>query len=56
MNIRQKMIVSGAVSVLAIALVAGIGWWGQTQLANALADSQLNASALRNHLEADMMH
>ncbi|MCB2250597.1 methyl-accepting chemotaxis protein [Pseudomonas chlororaphis] len=56
MNIRQKMIVSGALSVLAIALVAGIGWWSQARLAQALADSQLNASALRNHLEADMMH
>ncbi|MCU7647997.1 methyl-accepting chemotaxis protein [Pseudomonas aestus] len=56
MNIRHNMITSGAISLLAIALVAGIGLWGQSRLASALHDNELNASALRNHLEADMMH
>ncbi|KAF0864847.1 HAMP domain-containing protein [Pseudomonas sp. LD120] len=56
MNIRHNMIASGALSLLAIALVAGLGLWGQSRLASALQDNELNASALRNHLEADMMH
>ncbi len=56
MNIRQNMLATGVVSLLAIALVAGLGLWGQSRLARALVDNELNASALRNHLEADMMH
>ncbi|MNF57268.1 Methyl-accepting chemotaxis protein McpS [compost metagenome] len=56
MKIRQKMVASGAISVLAAALLGGIGYWGQTELADALAENQLSVSALRNHLEGDMMH
>ncbi|HSC85151.1 MAG TPA: methyl-accepting chemotaxis protein [Pseudomonas sp.] len=56
MKIRQKMIASGAISVLAAALLGGIGFWGQTQLADALAENELSVTALRNHLEGDMMH
>lgn len=56
MKIRQKMIASGAISVLAAALLGGIGFWGQTRLADALAENELSVSALRNHLEGDMMH
>ncbi|MBD9481774.1 methyl-accepting chemotaxis protein [Pseudomonas sp. PDM14] len=56
MNIRQKMIASGAISVLAATLLGGIGFWGQTRLASALAENELSVSALRNHLEGDMMH
>ncbi|BAN47067.1 methyl-accepting chemotaxis protein [Metapseudomonas resinovorans] len=56
MKIRQKMVASGAISILASVLLGGIGYWGQTQLAGALAENQLSVSALRNHLEGDMMH
>src|SRR6218665_3247426 len=56
MNIRQKMIASGAISVLAATLLGGIGFWGQTRLAEALAENELSVTALRNHLEGDMMH
>ncbi|CAN7630593.1 methyl-accepting chemotaxis protein [Aquipseudomonas alcaligenes] len=56
MNIRQKMVASGAISVIAAALLGGIGFWGQTRLADALAENELSVSALRNHLEGDMMH
>uniref|UniRef100_UPI0030DB330C methyl-accepting chemotaxis protein n=2 Tax=Pseudomonas sp. EA_35y_Pfl2_R111 TaxID=3088689 RepID=UPI0030DB330C len=56
MNIRQKMIACGAISVLAATLLGSIGFWGQTQLAGALNENQLSVSALRNHLEGDMMH
>ncbi|WP_415755264.1 methyl-accepting chemotaxis protein [Pseudomonas leptonychotis] len=56
MNIRQKMIACGAISVLAATLLGSIGFWGQTRLASALNENQLSISALRNHLEGDMMH
>ncbi|MBC9251430.1 chemotaxis protein [Pseudomonas alcaligenes] len=56
MKIRQKMIASGAISVIAAALLGGIGFWGQTRLADALAENELSVTALRNHLEGDMMH
>lgn len=56
MNIRQKMIACGAISVLAATLLGSIGFWGQTRLASALNENQLSVSALRNHLEGDMMH
>ena len=56
MNIRQKMIACGAISVLAATLLGGLGFWGQMRLAAALAENELSVSALRNHLEGDMMH
>nr|WP_068828420.1 methyl-accepting chemotaxis protein [Pseudomonas sp. BMS12] len=56
MKIRQKMIACGAISVFAAALLGGIGFWGQMRLAAALAENELSVSALRNHLEGDMMH
>ncbi len=56
MTIRQKMIACGVISVLAASFLGGIGFWGQTRLASALGENQLSISALRNHLEGDMMH
>ncbi|MDG9926242.1 MULTISPECIES: methyl-accepting chemotaxis protein [unclassified Pseudomonas] len=56
MNIRQKMIACGAISVIAAALLGGVGYWGQMRLAEVLAASEVSVSALRNHLEGDMMH
>lgn len=56
MNIRQKLVASGVISVLAAALLGGIGLLGQNRLADALAENQLSVTALRNHMEGDMMH
>jgi methyl-accepting chemotaxis protein len=50
------MIACGPISALAAALLVSIGFWGQTRLASALDENQLSISALRNHLEGDMMH
>ena len=41
MNIRQKMIACGAISVIAAAQLGGIGFLGQTQLASSLAENEL---------------
>ncbi|UCJ18178.1 methyl-accepting chemotaxis protein [Pseudomonas sp. MM211] len=56
MNIRQKMLACGAVSIIATLLVGGIGLWGQALLGNALVANEVNANALRNHMDGDMMH
>ncbi|SUD37989.1 chemotaxis transducer [Ectopseudomonas mendocina] len=56
MNIRQTMIASGVLSVTAAAALGAVGFWGQTQLSDALAQNELSVEALRNHLEGDMMH
>ena len=56
MTLQQKMILSGVISVLAAVALGGIGYWGQTQMATALAHNQLTLQAMRNHLEGDMMH
>ncbi len=56
MNIRQKMIASGVLSVAVAAGLGAVGFWGQTQLNGALAQNELSVAALRNHLEGDMMH
>ena len=56
MTLQQKMILSGVISVLAAIALGGIGYWGQTQMATALAHNQLSLQAMRNHLEGDMMH
>jgi len=56
MNIRQKMLACGAVSIVATLLVGGIGLWGQAQLGEALAANEINANALRHHMDGDMMH
>jgi len=56
MNIRQKMIASGVLSVAVAAGLGAVGFWGQTQLNGALEQNELSVTALRNHLEGDMMH
>lgn len=56
MSFRQKMVGFAVVSVLAAASLGAIGYLGQVRLGTALAETELNASALRNHLEGDMMH
>ena len=56
MNIRQKMLASGGLSVAIAAGLGALGFWGQTQLSAALSQNELSVSALRNHLEGDMMH
>jgi len=50
------MIASGVLSVVVSAGLGAVGFWGQTQLNDALAQNELSVTALRNHLEGDMMH
>jgi methyl-accepting chemotaxis protein len=56
LNIRQKFFgVSLATSILSIGLALG-GLGSAFILTGKMADNAVTASALRNHLEADMMH
>jgi methyl-accepting chemotaxis protein len=43
-------------SLLAALIVSLVSYLGNTQMANAVNDSEVSMAALRNHLEADMMH
>lgn len=47
------LIVTGLLTALVMSLVSYVG---NTQMAGAVSDSEVSMAALRNHLEADMMH
>jgi methyl-accepting chemotaxis protein len=56
LRIRDKLILVGVVALAATIVVALTGFWGVTNLTAGLSSNTVTASALRNHLEADMMH
>lgn len=56
MNIRQRILASGAIGIVAVVLLGGVGFWGQLRLGKALTENELSVNALRNHMEGDMMH
>lgn len=56
MNLQQRMLLSGVLSVAFAVGLGGIGYWGQSHMAEALDDNKLILKSLRNHLEGDMMH
>ncbi|MCX2898852.1 methyl-accepting chemotaxis protein [Pseudomonas mandelii] len=56
MSIKLRLIlliVTGLLTALVMSLVSYVG---NTQMAGAVSDSEVSMAALRNHLEADMMH
>ena len=56
LNVQQKFLgVSLATSVLTVGLALG-GLWGTQALTARMHDNAVTTAALRNHLEADMMH
>ncbi|MBH9394273.1 methyl-accepting chemotaxis protein [Pseudomonas aeruginosa] len=56
MNIRQRIIAAGAISIMAAIFLGGVGFWGQIRLSKALSENELSVNAMRNHMEGDMMH
>jgi methyl-accepting chemotaxis protein len=56
LTIKQKSFVLAAAIFGLTVLVGGAGWWGIQKLATGMAESTLAATALRNQVEADMMH
>src|SRR4051812_44104892 len=56
LNVQQKFLgVSQVTSVLTVGLALG-GLWGTQVLTARMHDNAVTTAALRNHLEADMMH
>jgi methyl-accepting chemotaxis protein len=56
MDIRQKTIGFGLVSILAALLLGGSGLLAEHDQNQALQRSEASMAALRNHMEGDMMH
>lgn len=56
LNLKQRVAASGAMAVVLTLAVALAGYEGAVTLSAASRDLQVRNSALRNHLEADMMH
>ncbi|MBF3197709.1 hypothetical protein HKW80_12995, partial [Pseudomonas aeruginosa] len=48
MNIRQRILASGAIGIVAVVLLGGVGFWGQLRLGKALTENELSVNALRN--------
>ena len=41
MNIRQRILASGAIGIVAVVLLGGVGFWGQLRLGKALSENEL---------------
>ncbi|MBT5161520.1 MAG: HAMP domain-containing protein [Alphaproteobacteria bacterium] len=54
--ISHRIISIGAVGMLVALIISGTAWWAINNLSSQLAEGNMINSALRNHLEADMMH
>ncbi|MEQ9146188.1 MAG: HAMP domain-containing methyl-accepting chemotaxis protein [Parvibaculaceae bacterium] len=55
-SLSGRFILNGALTVVLTFSLAGLGLWMSMSLASALKESETAASALRNHMAADMMH
>ncbi|MBL8877670.1 MAG: hypothetical protein JNG88_01005 [Phycisphaerales bacterium] len=56
LSIRSKFRLLVLLGGIFCALLAAVGWWSARLLSGSLHSSVLAASAIRNHLEGDMMH
>jgi len=56
LTIRQRLLGCGAFALTLTLVLAGIAWWGLERMKQGADELQLTGMALRNHLEADMMH
>ncbi len=55
-TIKKKLLAFSLLALTFVMGVAGGGYWGNRELTDAVTHIVTNFSALRNHLEADMMH
>ncbi|MEW6354466.1 MAG: methyl-accepting chemotaxis protein, partial [Pseudomonadota bacterium] len=55
-TIKQKLFGYGFLGLMFCGVIAASGYWGSARLSSALHDVVVTSSALRNHMEADMMH
>ncbi|MDQ7250896.1 methyl-accepting chemotaxis protein [Dongia sedimenti] len=56
MTIGKRFLVAGLIALLALAIVSALGIWGTSQAAKGTAQVNVISGAIRNHMQADMMH
>jgi len=56
MSIRRKFVAFGGLMALIALIIGAIGYWGIARQTDELGGVVTTSSALRNHLESDMMH
>lgn len=56
MSIKLRLLLLIGTSLLTALIVSLVSYVGNTQMAEAVNESEVSMTALRNHLEADMMH
>ncbi|NCE92097.1 methyl-accepting chemotaxis protein [Pseudomonas sp. L13] len=56
MTIKLRLVLLIATGLLTALVMSLAGYLGNTRMANAVQDSDVSMTVLRNHMEADMMH
>ncbi|HVO03648.1 MAG TPA: methyl-accepting chemotaxis protein [Candidatus Cybelea sp.] len=56
MNIGKRFLIAGTIAILALTVVSALGIWGTNEAAKGTATVNVIAAAIRNQMEADMMH
>src|SRR6185369_10236048 len=56
LTIGKRFLLAGSIAILALAIVSALGVWGTREAASGTARVQVIAAAVRNQVEADMMH
>jgi methyl-accepting chemotaxis protein len=56
MTLKKQILILSMGSLICLTLVASIGFLGASQLAQMIESSSVATTALRNHMQADMMH
>jgi methyl-accepting chemotaxis protein len=56
MSIKLRLLLLIGTSLLTALIVSLVSYVGNTRMAEAVQDNEVSMTALRNHLEADMMH
>src|SRR3954465_15417181 len=55
-TIGKRFLIAGLIAIIALAVVSGLGVWGTIEAAKGSAQINTISTAVRNHMEADMMH
>ncbi len=56
MTIGKRFLIAGVIALIALAAVSALGVWGTREAAKGSAQINTISTAIRNHMEADMMH
>ena len=56
MSIKLRLVLLIVTSLLTALIVSLVSYVGNLRMATAVSDNAVSMSALRNHMEADMMH